>query len=148
VNILRVLEECIEVLQFKAQEKGIELYIMQTRRHPAKNGGIRLSQKEEPVFWPESINSDESKLKQILINLIQCALQFTETGYVRIYSDLDERKRLFKLAIEDSGMGQTNSQIRKLFNAFSGIPSHQNSEPVGFGLTISKSLARVLNGDI
>jgi signal transduction histidine kinase len=107
-----VLEECIEVLQFKAQEKGIELYIMQTRRHPAKNSGIRMGPKEEPVFWPESINSDESKLKQILINLIQCALQFTETGYVRIYSDLDERKRLFKLAIEDSGMGQTNSQIR------------------------------------
>ncbi len=41
-------------------------------------------------FWPEKLNTDESRLRQIVINLIGNALNYTDEGYVRILSHLDE----------------------------------------------------------
>jgi|LauGreDrversion4_2_1035121.scaffolds.fasta_scaffold3296617_1 two-component system, OmpR family, phosphate regulon sensor histidine kinase PhoR len=47
------------------------------------------------AFWPEKLNTDEERLKQIIINLIGNALNYTNEGYVQISSQLDEQKRTF-----------------------------------------------------
>jgi signal transduction histidine kinase len=42
------------------------------------------------VFWPETLNTDEGRLRQIIINIIQTSMSYTEQGYVKIYSEVNE----------------------------------------------------------
>ena len=56
------------------------------------NGEDKDSQAD---YWPEKLNTDEQRLKQIMINLIANALNYTNEGYVHISSQLDEQKRTF-----------------------------------------------------
>lgn len=72
VNILTLLEECVGLLKFKADEKGIDLAIS-----------------SHNTYWPHELFTDANRLKQIIINLLSNAIKYTMEGYVRIYSEID-----------------------------------------------------------
>ncbi len=102
---------------------------------------------------PQSILSDPTRLRQILINLTGNAIKFTEVGEVRLVARLsdaqsDEPKIQFEVV--DSGIGMTEEQIAGLFKAFSQVDSSaaRKHGGTGLGLTISKRLAEKLGGNI
>jgi signal transduction histidine kinase len=76
VNLVEVIQECINVLKFKADEKGIVLK-------------IRLEDEDPSQYWPPTLCTDENRFKQVLINLISNALKYTRHGHVIIYNDID-----------------------------------------------------------
>jgi len=101
---------------------------------------------------PETIESDPTRLKQILINLLSNAVKFTDEGgirtVVRFISDDTHPKMQFDVI--DTGVGMTSEQAAKLFRPFSQADTSTTRRfgGTGLGLTISKHFAELLGGDI
>ena len=101
---------------------------------------------------PETIESDPTRLKQILVNLVGNAVKFTEVGGVRLIirfiDDGPEPKMQFDVL--DTGIGMTAEHVSRLFQAFSQADSSTTRKfgGTGLGLMISKRLAEMLGGNI
>jgi PAS domain S-box-containing protein len=94
------------------------------------------------------IHSDRRRLKQILINLLDNAVKFTDVGEISIELLLQEDQ--FKLSVRDSGIGIDAQHQHRLFKAFSQIvsPIRQIHPGTGLGLYLSQKLALLLGGEI
>jgi PAS domain S-box-containing protein len=102
---------------------------------------------------PQDVIADESKLRQILMNLLGNAVKFTAKGGVRLRAhaepeDTEGRWRL-KVWVEDTGVGILPEELPLLFQAFEQTASgrHRN-QGTGLGLAISRQLARLMGGDV
>lgn len=137
VNIHTLLETAIDVLSFQAHQKGLELIL------------------DLAANIPNKIETDELKLKQVLINLLNNALKFTEKGEVilRVSSlKQDDRKKTGRLRFEvkDSGVGVAENKQQLIFEAFSQADSSTTKKfgGTGLGLTISNKLLSLMDSRI
>lgn len=103
---------------------------------------------ETPI--PKNIQSDPVRLRQILLNLLSNAFKFTEQGKVILRVGYDSDSKQIHFSVIDTGIGLTQSQVSRLFNAFTQADSSTTRRfgGSGLGLKISKNLARLLGGDI
>ncbi len=101
---------------------------------------------------PETIISDDKRLKQVLLNLVGNAIKFTESGSVElaIRCETDRQPAVLGFEVSDTGIGMSRRQMEKLFQPFSQANSSVDRKygGTGLGLTISKRLAEMLGGDI
>ncbi|MDD9899845.1 MAG: ATP-binding protein [Alphaproteobacteria bacterium] len=104
---------------------------------------------------PDSVISDPSRIGQIVTNLVGNAIKFTDLGYVRINvigTLLDKQKEMWEIAIrvEDTGIGMTPEQMKKLFSKFSQADTSTTRKygGTGLGLAISKQLTELMDGSI
>ncbi len=103
---------------------------------------------------PKTIQSDPTRFRQILVNLIGNAIKFTNVGGVRIVTRMvnSPENPISSLRIEviDTGIGITPEQLSSLFDPFSqaDISTTRTFGGTGLGLTISRRLARMMGGDI
>jgi len=101
---------------------------------------------------PDTIQSDPTRLRQILINLIGNAIKFTETGEVRLVTRLvdDRHAPYLQFDVIDTGRGMTQEQVAMLFQPFMQADTSTTRKfgGTGLGLTISKRFAELLGGDI
>ena len=101
---------------------------------------------------PETIRTDPTRLRQILINLIGNAIKFTEAGEVRLVIRLleDDDKPTLQFDVVDTGVGMTEEQACKLFQPFTQADTSTTRRfgGTGLGLAISKRFAEMLGGDI
>jgi len=103
---------------------------------------------------PESIQTDPTRVRQILVNLIGNALKFTSAGSVRIVVQLaacpDGTPARLRIDVLDSGIGMTDAQVRNLFQPFTQADMTMTRQygGTGLGLAISKRLAKMLGGDL
>jgi CheY-like chemotaxis protein len=98
---------------------------------------------------PASIETDATRLQQILKNLLSNALKFTERGGVTL-SVHRERDGRFAFAVRDTGIGIPADQHETVFEAFRQIDGTANRKRggTGLGLSISRDLARLLGGEL
>ncbi len=96
------------------------------------------------------IRTDAKKVRQILTNLVNNAIKFTEQGSVTLHISLSENKRYISFAIQDTGIGIAVEDQAKIFNRFqqAQLAKGQLIEGTGLGLTISKSYAELLGGSL
>jgi PAS domain S-box-containing protein len=100
---------------------------------------------------PQTISSDESKIRQILINLIGNAVKFTKQGRIRCIVDAKQIENddwTLTIQVEDSGIGITAEDIQTLFQVFQQAPGGIAEGGTGLGLAISQRFAKLLNGQI
>jgi signal transduction histidine kinase/DNA-binding response OmpR family regulator len=102
---------------------------------------------------PERIQSDPTRLRQILVNFVGNAVKFTDKGRVRVRVRCERPESADpRLAIEvsDTGIGMTREEIDKLFTAFTQADASTTRRfgGSGLGLVISKRLAELLGGEI
>jgi len=99
-----------------------------------------------------SIVSDQTKLKQSLLNLLSNACKFTDQGTVSLTVERagEGPDALIQFTVADSGIGMTPAQLGKLFEAFSQADSSTTRRfgGTGLGLAITRSFARMLGGDV
>ena len=96
---------------------------------------------------------DQTRVEQILMNLCGNAIKFTESGTVSLQAMLIENigdKARLHIKVIDSGIGISNEQAKKLFNPFTQADSSTSRTygGTGLGLTISRELSRLMEGDI
>jgi len=130
-NLLEMVESSLDLLATTAEQKqlGICFFIDQE--------------------VPTEINSDPVRLRQIMINLINNALKFTEHGYVILHVEKPQKDQL-KFSIIDTGIGIPEDKLSTLFDMFSQVDSSLSREHggTGLGLAICKQLVNLLDGDI
>src|ERR1700722_1006680 len=102
---------------------------------------------------PETIQSDPTRLRQIVLNFVGNAIKFTEKGGIRIRvrSDAPEaRDPRLTIEVSDEGIGMGEGELRKLFTPFtqSDVSTTRKFGGSGLGLAISKRLAELLGGAI
>jgi signal transduction histidine kinase/CheY-like chemotaxis protein/HAMP domain-containing protein len=119
----------------KAHEKGLELLA-----HVA------------PAI-PEHLLGDPLRLGQILTNLVNNSVKFTERGEIRLNIELIERtgeKVQLKCSVSDTGIGMTPEQSAKLFQPFTqaDMSTTRKHGGTGLGLTISRRLVDLMGGRI
>lgn len=129
-----ILTEVIELMQHRAEQKQLCLLI------------------DDQTFLPCVIQTDPTRLRQILVNLIGNAIKFTEQGEVRVHGRLDtsaEHPRL-EISVTDTGVGITPAQMARLFHPFSQAEAStaRRYGGSGLGLVISRQLALLLGGDL
>ncbi|SDZ73412.1 hybrid sensor histidine kinase/response regulator [Bizionia paragorgiae] len=101
---------------------------------------------------PEIIVSDPFRIKQILFNLVENAYKFTENGTITVAVRLHEHedKKQLHITVSDTGIGISKSQQHLIFKEFTQATNSTKSLKSGFGLglTISKKIATLLQGDL
>ncbi|MBN4078281.1 response regulator [Nitrospina gracilis] len=130
-----VLDNLSTLVTLKAQDKGLEV----------------LFSVEKDV--PYSLMGDPLRLGQILTNLTNNAVKFTEKGEIIIEIKClkaDSEQVELQCSVKDTGIGLTEKQIGKLFQSFSQADSTTTRKygGTGLGLTISKKLVEMMNGKI
>jgi signal transduction histidine kinase/CheY-like chemotaxis protein len=99
---------------------------------------------------PEKINSDALRIKQILINLCSNAVKFTSTGEIRIKLQYYSSQDVLHFIVSDTGIGVSQEQLKELFKPFrqgdAGITRRFGG--TGLGLSLSRRIAELLNGNI
>lgn len=102
---------------------------------------------------PKVLRGDGLRVRQIIINLVNNAIKFTENGIVILHLDvehLDNDKLRLKFEVKDTGQGIREEDIDKLFRSFSQVDSIRNhsKEGSGLGLAICKRLIEMMGGEI
>jgi len=102
---------------------------------------------------PRSLIGDSQRIRQILINLANNAVKFTDSGYVRLeigYDRISEDELSLRVSVKDTGIGIKEEDIDKLFGSFSQVDKEKNRgiEGTGLGLSIVKNLLRQMNGTV
>lgn len=131
----KVLEDFSNVIGYKAQEKGIEFKIDLA-------GDV-----------PLHLIGDPLRLGQILMNLGNNAVKFTKNGSIDLQISLlshDEHTAMVQFCLQDSGIGMSEEQQKKLFSEFSQADTSMTRRygGSGLGLVISKKLCEMMNGSI
>jgi len=102
---------------------------------------------------PEKLIGDVFRIKQVLNNLLSNALKFTSSGTITFSvsgRSLPHGIHEVNITVEDTGIGISRQDKKKLFNAFSQVDDalNRNYQGTGLGLVISRELVRLMNGDL
>ncbi|MBD2039100.1 MHYT domain-containing protein [Microcoleus sp. FACHB-672] len=135
-DLYRLLDNLFELLQIKARDKGLNLSF------------------EHAQDVPQYVKTDESKLRQVLINLLGNAIKFTEKGSVTLRVSVESivsSKLPVRLRFEvvDTGVGIDPKEFDKLFEAFGQTSSGlKSSAGTGLGLPISQKFVQLMGGNL
>jgi len=99
------------------------------------------------------LKGDETRLRQVLINLVGNGIKFTEKGLVRLSLEsvgLNQEKQKIRFEVQDTGIGMSELFIEKLFDKFSQEYNEANRkyEGTGLGMAISKDLIQLMGGQL
>ena len=101
---------------------------------------------EENIPRTLNLEGDPFRIRQIAENLISNALKFTSQGSITIQVDYEQNRFTFRG--EDTGCGMSIQEQQRVFQAFTRLQSAQGQEGFGLGLSITKKLVELLNGEI
>lgn len=93
-----------------------------------------------------TVKGDEDRIEQILDNLIINAIKFTKDGEIHFIAAYENGRLVMK--IRDTGIGMSEKTLSRIFEPFERAAQETNSEGFGLGLSITKGLVRLLNGEI
>ncbi len=102
---------------------------------------------------PKKLYGDGLRIRQVIINIVNNAIKFTESGFVRLRIQVDkingDNVELL-ISVQDTGMGIKEEDMDKLFGSFQQVDSKRNrgKEGTGLGLSISKQLVEMMGGNI
>ncbi|WP_330204357.1 ATP-binding protein [Cyanobacterium sp. DS4] len=141
IHLASFLQGVVEICRVRSDKKGIEFIY------------------DYDHSLPTAIASDEKRLRQVLINLINNAIKFTDKGRVifRVtclnsegYNLRDSSNCLINFEIEDTGIGIAKQDLEKIFHAFEqvGTDKKRYAEGTGLGLAISQKIVELMDSKI
>ncbi len=160
-HLLSLINDILDVAKIEAGKVTLSIETVQcqnlvnevaeTLRPLATQKGLALEIRLEAQ--PVSLDTDRRALTQILINLANNAIKFTEKGTVRISLAMGTREdgsKTVEFSVADSGAGIRTEDQAKLFQAFSQLDSTstRHAEGAGLGLYLCQNLSNVLGGSL
>jgi PAS domain S-box-containing protein len=126
-----LLDNLVRIFTAQVENKGLFIHV------------------EKGAQLPQYIKSDQIRLKQILFNLINNAIKFTETGGITINANQDSSLFLV-FSVSDTGIGIPEDKQKMIFNSFSQaeLSTTRKHGGTGLGLTICKKLIEMMGGEI
>ncbi|MEH2075115.1 MAG: ATP-binding protein [Nostoc sp.] len=163
-DLLTLINDVLEMSKIEAgrvilSETNFDLYglldrLQQMFALKARSRGLQLILERSPAI-PQYICADESKLRQVLVNLLGNAIKFTKIGQVTLrVNTLNQNITpnepiTLNFSVEDTGCGIANSDFNRLFEPFVQTEAGQKAqEGTGLGLPISQRFVRLMGGDI
>ena len=129
-----LMNDVVNVLRMKAEQQSLSLSV----------------EVQGPI--PQTIESDPTRLRQVLMNLVSNAIKFTSEGGVRIVASMIQRagQNAVRFEVIDTGIGMTTEQMGRLFQEFMQADSSVTRRfgGTGLGLAISKRLIEALGGEM
>jgi len=128
-----LIEQVLKMVEPRAQEKGLELIL-------------------ETDHVPQLLQGDRTRLSQALLNLLANAVKFTDSGWIRLRTQLlrEEAARvLVRFEVRDTGIGIAKALQAHLFNAFEQADSTTTRRHggTGLGLALTRHIAGMMNGE-
>jgi signal transduction histidine kinase/HPt (histidine-containing phosphotransfer) domain-containing protein len=135
VDPRQIVGDVLSLMRVRAMEKKLKLFVTYAT----------------PI--PQTIKSDPTRLRQILINLVGNSIKFTEAGSVQLVLGLTSEKAhepRLEISVIDTGIGMTPEQAKNVFTPFQQADTSTTRRfgGTGLGLTICRRLAAMLGGDI
>ena len=131
IDVVHMMDDIESYVRLKAHEKGLSYSL--TVNYPV----------------PSRITNDPTRLKQVLLNLCNNALKFTDKGSIDIELSWP-KENLLNFAVRDTGIGMSSDECETIFDAFAQADTSTTRlyGGTGLGLTISKSLAMLMGGNL
>ena len=130
IPLVSFLDECTSLVQPLAQKNAIQII-------------KKYASNEELAVY-----ADPVRLKQVLLNLLSNAIKYNKPAGTIEISTVEPSDCTVMVNVTDTGDGIADDQIDTLFNPFARLPQHKKLEGVGIGLSISKRLMELMDGDI
>lgn len=129
-NLKVIMQQLVEMFQMQANQKGIKFYYLTKGR------------------LPDYVAADKQRFRQILINLISNAIKYTDQGSINF--ELSYRNQVAHFSIADTGVGISQENQKLIFKPFEQVRNTHTKAigGTGLGLTISRSLAELMGGEI
>jgi signal transduction histidine kinase/CheY-like chemotaxis protein len=132
-DVRRIVEDVVNMVRPRASAKGLDLLV-------------------ETLQAPLFIRTDSARLRQVLINLLNNAVKFTEKGFVALRvtatSAIGSGEVRLVFEAEDTGAGIAASDQAVVFDAFVQAGAAKHHEGAGLGLTISRQIVELMGGSI
>ncbi len=158
--LLNLIDDIIDIAKIEAGEIKIKPDVCQPARvieellntfegYKAGVGKGHIDLISKIPSDPMEIRTDPYRLRQILSNLTSNAIKFTDEGTVTI-SFVVKNEQWIEFSVEDTGMGLTQEELRKVFTRFqrTARSEEKNISGTGLGLAISKNLVELLGGQM
>ncbi|MBR3457713.1 MAG: response regulator [Selenomonadaceae bacterium] len=134
-SLSSVLNDIFNMVRFKAEKKGLAFHI----------------EVDETV--PDALYGDEVRVRQVIVNILNNAVKYTETGSVTFrvtWKQMPDGSALMQFGSIDTGIGIREEDMGKLFSQFErlDIKRNRNVEGTGLGLSITLKLVRMMNGEL
>ena len=130
-----VLNDVSNMISFRAREKKLSFKV-----------------DADPTL-PDELYGDEVRIKQVITNILNNAVKYTNEGTVALSVKGEERQRdsiVLRIEVKDTGIGIRKEDLSKLFRKFERVDLEQNNtvEGTGLGLAITRNLLNLMNGTV
>ncbi|WP_375578185.1 PAS domain S-box protein [Marivirga tractuosa] len=159
-TLLTILNDILDLSKIEAGKMKIQPHVTEVKSifekvlnlfsQQAKQKSIDLSFKIDNEV-PQYLKIDETRIIQIVSNLTSNALKFTEkNGKVLLHISKEIKDNLYRIAVEDTGIGISENDQQQLFKLFTQLDKSSTKafSGTGLGLAISKQLSSLMGGQI
>ncbi|PAQ16051.1 hypothetical protein CD798_03155 [Bacillaceae bacterium SAOS 7] len=129
VNLTNKIQQCVTLMRPIATKQQVSI--------------ICELNPQEPIY----VQADRFRLKQVILNVLSNAIKYNKEGGC-IWIRGRVVGEMFRLEIIDNGIGIAEDQLLHIFEPFTRVPSTEQVEGTGIGLSISKQLIHLMNGNI
>jgi signal transduction histidine kinase/ActR/RegA family two-component response regulator len=158
--LITLLSDLIDISKLESgnleitNRKFVPAKLMDDLKHQFENVSDGKSEKVNIIFTNNAsfqdqvIESDQNRLRQVLVNLITNAIKFTPKGKIEVGADFSGKEMLFW--VKDSGIGIPYEKQQAIFERFRQVDTPNTKPLIGFGLglAISKALVELLGGHL
>lgn len=160
--LLSIINDVLDISKIEAGKIELDLHgsdlealaydVITMFSHRAKEKGVSLTCRLDPETCVTAM-CDDTRLRQILVNLLGNALKFTTTGGVILETQClqrEEHRIVVRFAVTDTGLGIPEEKINRLFSPFTQVDSSTSRQfgGTGLGLSIAKRLVELMGGTI
>ncbi len=158
-QLLKLLNEIVDLSKIESGKIEINLsynsiedivhQVCSTLSANIKSSHVEMRVKIADDF-PQKMLCDPTRLRQVLVNLVDNAIKFTHEGYIEVSAALTSERNNIQLVVKDSGIGIGPKDIPHIYDAFYQSDSSLSRiyQGAGLGLTICKNLTKLMNGKI
>ena len=162
-NLLRIIDDILDFSKIEAGKLTLEyteIFMEELVSNLADTLNVKLQRKKDielitniDANIPPVVLGDAVRLRQVLLNLADNAVKFTESGEVRISARIAAFKEdgiIIRFAVKDSGIGMTAAQQETIFNPFqqADLSTTRKFGGTGLGLAISKKIVEMMDGTL